>query len=124
MKTKIAWLAGLAVAAAFLIWRGVGGLSTLNAEELAYLTSCEVVGTSSVNGLVSSPGADTYQVNGTVTFSFDQGGTHIVEIRVPGSGTIGPGKTEVVARASPLPINPAGGYTCRFIVTGAIAKVP
>jgi hypothetical protein len=125
MNAKKKWLAGPAVAAAaFLFWRGVGGQRTLSAQEPDYVATCEVVGPYAVSGTITNHGPDTYQVNGIVTFSFDRSGAHILEVRVPGSGMVGPGMTAVVAQASPLPMNISVGIGCRFVVADSIEKVP
>lgn len=125
MNAKKKLLAGTTVAAAALLsWRGMSGPRALSAEEPDYLAACQIIGPSAVNGTVANRGGDTYQINGIVTFSFDRSGSHILDVRVPGGGIVGPGMTAVVAQASSLPMNLGLGIGCRFIVAGSIEKVP
>jgi hypothetical protein len=92
-------------------------------EEPGYETSCDANTPGTFLGYVRSKGADTYQVDGLVKFSFSNDPLYRKTITAMGHGFV-PARQRVLVSQTPAPFVLAPGDYCLFDVSGAIRKMP
>ena len=87
-----------------------------------YELHCDDSERTSVKGYVANQGADTYQVDGVVVFTFINSPSPRSPVQVTASAMIGPHQTMLAAEAHPA-FDLAPGETCRFDPVAALKKL-
>jgi hypothetical protein len=126
MQYRIAWIPGAGLAGLLFAagWTSQGRpLQAQVDEEPGYETSCDANTPGMFLGYVRSKGADAYQVDGLVKFSFSNDPLYRRTITAMGHGFVS-ARQRVLVSQTPAPFVLAPGDYCLFDVSGAIRKLP